>query len=121
MCFSKRLKKAREAKGVTLSELGKRIGKTEATVQRYESGNIKNLKNETIEQLADALNVNPAYLMGWITDKPENSFMNEESAHYNHNHAEVIAAHIDDDATDEEIEDILAYIEMRKSLRNKHK
>ena len=29
---------------MTLAELGRKIGKTEATVQRYESGNIKNLK-----------------------------------------------------------------------------
>ncbi|WP_182475235.1 helix-turn-helix domain-containing protein [Staphylococcus xylosus] len=66
MIFSKRMKLSREKQGITLAELGKRIGKTEATVQRYESGNIKNLKNETIESIANALNTNPAYLMGWL-------------------------------------------------------
>lgn len=66
MCFSKRMKQSRERQGMTLAELGRKIGKTEATVQRYESGNIKNLKNDTIENIAKALNVNPAFLMGWI-------------------------------------------------------
>lgn len=66
MCFSKRMKQTREKQGMTLAELGRKIGKTEATVQRYESGNIKNLKNDTIESIARALNANPAFLMGWV-------------------------------------------------------
>ena len=37
----------------------------EATVQRYESGNIKTLKQETIAKIAQVLKVSPSYLMGW--------------------------------------------------------
>lgn len=55
-------------RGLTLLEVAERLGKTEATIQRYESGNIKNLKNDTIEDLASVLNVSPAYLMGWDTN-----------------------------------------------------
>lgn len=105
MCFSKRMKQSREKQGMTLAELGKKIGKTEATVQRYESGNIKNLKNDTIENIAKALNVNPAYLMGWI-DK------NEQQEKPNH-----LAAHLDGDLTDEEWQDILDYAEYIRSKR----
>ena len=65
------MKQSREKQGMTLAELGRKIGKTEATVQRYESGNIKNLKNDTIESIATALNVNPAFLMGWIDESDE--------------------------------------------------
>lgn len=58
---------------MTLIEVAERLNKTEATIQRYESGNIKNLKNDTIEELANVLNVSPAYLMGWDTpSKPDN-------------------------------------------------
>jgi len=71
MSFKERLKTAREKRSMTLAELGEKINKTEATVQRYESGNIKNLKNDTIEAIAKALRVNPAYLMGW-SDVVEN-------------------------------------------------
>ena len=65
MVFSDRLKRAREKQGVTLLQLADFIGKTEATVQRYESGNIKNLKSDIVEKIADFLHVSPAYLMGW--------------------------------------------------------
>ena len=105
MCFSKRMKQSREKQGMTLAELGKKIGKTEATVQRYESGNIKNLKNDTIENIAKALNVNPAYLMGWIDN-------NEQKEKPNH-----LAAHLDGDLTDEEWQEILDYAEYIRSKR----
>lgn len=68
MNLGDRIKKARLDRGLTLLEVAERLGKTEATIQRYESGNIKNLKNDTIEDLASVLNVSPAYLMGWDTD-----------------------------------------------------
>jgi len=68
-----RIKKARLHRGMTLIEVAEKLGKTEATIQRYESGNIKNLKNDTIEELANVLNVSPAHLMGWDTiSKPNN-------------------------------------------------
>ena len=108
MSFAKRMKKARENKGMTLHELGEKIGRTEATVQRYESGNIKNLKSDVIEQIAFHLDVNPAYLMGWI-DTP-NSDVDSESSN-------VIAAHIEDDVTDEEMDEILNFIDYIKSKR----
>lgn len=104
MCFSKRMKQSREKQGMTLAELGRKIGKTEATVQRYESGNIKNLKNDTIESIATALNVNPAFLMGWIED------IEEQPQHR--------AAHLDGDLTDEEWQEILDYAEYIRSKRN---
>ena len=106
MCFSKRMKQSREKQGMTLAELGKKIGKTEATVQRYESGNIKNLKNDTIENIAKALNVNPAYLMGWIDN---NEQQDEQPQHR--------AAHLDGDLTDEEWQEILDYAEYIRSKR----
>lgn len=103
MCFSKRMKQSREKQGMTLAELGRKIGKTEATVQRYESGNIKNLKNDTIESIATALNVNPAFLMGWIDES------DEQPQHR--------AAHLDGDLTDEEWQEILDYAEYIRSKR----
>lgn len=63
--IGERIKKARLKKGLTLIEVAEKLGKTEATIQRYESGNIKNLKNDTIEELANVLRVSPAHLMGW--------------------------------------------------------
>ncbi|MEQ6355950.1 XRE family transcriptional regulator [Lysinibacillus sp. M3] len=73
MNIGDRIKKARLQRGMTLIEVAEKLGKTEATIQRYESGNIKNLKNDTIEELANVFNVSPAHLMGWDTiSKPNN-------------------------------------------------
>lgn len=63
--LSERIKHIRELKGITLKELGAKINRTEATVQRYESGAIKNVNNDVVESIAEALKVSPAYLMGW--------------------------------------------------------
>ena len=51
---------------MTLKQVADRLGVTESTVQRYESGNIKNLKYETMVMLADILTCSPAELMGWV-------------------------------------------------------
>ena len=70
MDIGNRLKIARLRKNFTLAFVGECLGKTEATVQRYESGNIKNLKLDTIEKLAELYDVPPAYLMGWQVEDP---------------------------------------------------
>jgi len=73
MSFGQRLKNARKNRGMTLRELGEAIDRSESVVQRYESGVIANLDNEIIAKLANALNVNPAYLMGWTEVNPVNT------------------------------------------------
>lgn len=73
MNFGDRMKEIRLKRDMTLLEVAEKLGKTEATIQRYESGNIKNLKSDTIEELAEILRTSPAYLMGWIDDEPEST------------------------------------------------
>ena len=41
------------------------MGVAEATVQRWESGNIKSIRHEKISKLAEILMVSPSALMGW--------------------------------------------------------
>lgn len=60
-----RIKSTRLKRNMTLKELANKLNVKEATMQRYESGEIKNVKHETIVMLADALDVSPSYLMGW--------------------------------------------------------
>ena len=54
---------------MTLAQLGKIVGLSEATVQRYESGNIKNPPMMRIEALANALDVPAAILLGMNDEK----------------------------------------------------
>lgn len=67
-----RIKEMRKRKGLTLLEVAEYLGVQEATVQRYESGNIKNLKHETICKLADLFGCDPQYLVGWSKSEPRN-------------------------------------------------
>lgn len=60
-----RIKQRRQALGLTLLDLAEKLDVKEATVQRYESGEIKNIKHDTIYKLSQILKCNPSYLMGW--------------------------------------------------------
>ena len=60
-----RIKEMRTKKGLTLAYVAEQLGIKEATMQRYESGEIKNIKHETITKLAEIFHCTPSYLMGW--------------------------------------------------------
>lgn len=60
-----RIKEMRTKKGFTLAYVADLLGIKEATMQRYESGEIKNIKHETISKLAEIFDCSPSYLMGW--------------------------------------------------------
>lgn len=67
--ISKIIRQRRKELDLTLAELAKRVGVTEPTVQRWESGKIKNLRHDKIVRLANALQMYPAELMGWKTSE----------------------------------------------------
>ena len=59
------LKQRRKELGLTLAQIADAMGVAEATVQRWESGNIKSIRHEKISKLAEILMVSPSTLMGW--------------------------------------------------------
>lgn len=63
------LKQRRKELGLTLAQIADAMGVAEATVQRWESGNIKSIRHEKIGKLAEILMVSPSALMGW--EQPE--------------------------------------------------
>jgi transcriptional regulator with XRE-family HTH domain len=63
--FKDFIKNRRLEIGKTLEEVGNHVGVSKTTVQRWESGNISNLRRDKIAKLAEALDVSPACLMGW--------------------------------------------------------
>lgn len=69
MRFGNNIKKYRKEKDLTLRELAEKIGLTEATVQKYEAGNIKKIDVEMLKKISDALGVAPEHLTEW--DKNE--------------------------------------------------
>lgn len=55
--------------GLTLEEVGKAVGVSKTTVQRWESGNISNLRRDKIAKLAEALKLSPISLVGIEDEK----------------------------------------------------
>ena len=78
MGLSEILKMKRKELGYTLLDIAIKMGVSEATVQRWESGNIKNLRHERISRLAEILEVTPAFLMGWSEEPTPTNYSHFE-------------------------------------------
>lgn len=68
MNIGNRIKQRRIALDISAEDLAAMIGKSRATLYRYENGDIENLPTTVLEPLAEALETTPAYLMGWEDD-----------------------------------------------------
>lgn len=65
-----RLKKLRLDRNMTLAKLAELLDVSTPTVQRYESGEIANMKAPTIKKLSEIFGVSPVYIMGLDIDNP---------------------------------------------------
>ena len=68
--FGQRLRARRLELGMAAWELAEKIGKHRATVCWYETGEIDEIPVQTVEALAAALAVSPAWLLGWQKEMP---------------------------------------------------
>lgn len=64
------IKSKRLELGMTMKELAEKVGVSEGTISRWESGEIANMRRNVIVSLAKALNTTPAVLMGWTEPAP---------------------------------------------------
>lgn len=69
-----KIKRLRTDMGMTLEALGEKVGVGKSTVRKWENGMIENMKRDKIAKVANALNVSPAYLMGWDEEEKDNSY-----------------------------------------------
>ena len=98
-----RIKECREERGMNADQLGKIIGRDRSMIFRYEKDEIGNIPINVIQEMAIALDVNPAYLMGWSDEKT--TFRNKEPiAQMDDEHAELIERY---DALDQSKKDQL--------------
>ena len=74
MKVGERIKKRRKELGMTVDELAERVGKSRATVYRYENGSIEKLPLEVVTPFAEALDLDPGYLMGW-SENPRKKYV----------------------------------------------
>lgn len=65
MDIGDKIRQLREEKGMTLEDLGNKVGVGKSTVRKWETGMIENMRRDKIAKVAAALDVTPDYLIGW--------------------------------------------------------
>lgn len=65
------IRQSRIDHNLTMKELAEKVGVTEATISRWESGEIKNMRRDSILKLAEVLGLRPSTIMGWDEDSEE--------------------------------------------------
>lgn len=119
--YNDRIRELRQLNQLTQSETAMRIGITEATLSRYESGRgIKSIPYEVIVKLALVFDCSPCYIMGWSDndDSPTPYYLHEDDG----THIIIPSSTLLDAAEIQSIIDFFhthpAYIELITSLKN---
>lgn len=99
MDFGERLKKLRTSKRLTQEELGKIVHVSKVSISGYERGE-RSPDRETLTDLADYFEVSTDYLLGRTDDKEKSPTL--------------VAAHLDDDLTEEQLDEVQKFIEFIK-------
>ena len=72
MDIGKRIKARRKELGLSAEQVAELMGVSPATVYRYESNYITNMRVDKLTPIAKALNTTEAYLLGWTNDINQN-------------------------------------------------
>lgn len=67
MTFSEKLAAALHEKNMSIRELSERTGIPKSAIQRYTSGDTEKIPIDRMKAMAEALSIDPAYIMGWDT------------------------------------------------------
>lgn len=76
--IAQRIKYAREAKGYSYQKMAELTGMSKSTLQRYETGSIKNIPLSRLQVLSAALQISPGELLGWNDDMGLSDFLNAD-------------------------------------------
>ena len=66
----RRIYETRKAAGLTMTELGNRIGVNNSTIKRYEDGQFQRVSMDSLVKVANALDVEVTYLLGMESSTP---------------------------------------------------
>lgn len=108
------IKEKRLAKGMTQAQLGEKVGFSANTVARWEKGTLTNLRQNTMQSLADVLGVSPLNLIGFTVEETERA----EKKKLQHEEWEKRFGNID--FSDKEFMEIINFIEFLLSKRVKN-
>lgn len=120
------IKKLRQEKGLTQEELGVLLGVKKAAVQKYESGQVQNLKHSTIKRLCEIFDKNPivfifneAELLNEEQLSKEVSLLEDIQRTYGKEVIELLQAFVTLDETGKaKVIDYTTDMELLQSLRN---
>lgn len=65
MDIKDRIKSNRIALGLTMKELSEKVGVSECTISRWESGDIENMRRDKIAALSQTLGISPLEILGF--------------------------------------------------------
>lgn len=71
------IKEKRLEHGLTMKELAQKVGVSEGTVSRWESGEIANMRRGAMVALSKVLGISPEVLMGWDQEDKSKSELYE--------------------------------------------
>jgi transcriptional regulator with XRE-family HTH domain len=77
MTIGDKMRRLRINRGYTLEDIANKIKLSKQTLSRYETGFIKNIPSNKIEEIAVALETTLSYLMGWTERKESDSTQTE--------------------------------------------
>lgn len=106
MTVGERIAYLRERKGLSQTQLANKLNVAQSTLAMWEKGK-RGLKEDSIKTISEFFGVTADYLLG----------IENEADGTPETKAQTVAAHIDDDVTDEQMEDIIDYIEY---IKQKH-
>ena len=75
-----RIKNRRIELGMSYQDLAEKTGMSKSTLQRYETGAIRSIPLDKLEDLARALKLDPAFLMGWDNEDEPTYYLDPEAA-----------------------------------------
>lgn len=120
--IGERIKVQRMSKNITQEDLAKKIGVTKQAIYKYENGIVTNIPLDRLEQIASALSVSSAYLMGW-TDDPTGSGRAYTTPNYINDQPEKKLPDIlyrYDELSDDQQREVLAFMEFKLAQQTKN-
>ena len=117
MTLFERIKKLADERKISITQLQEDLGMSKNYLYKWNVEDA-NPKIELLKKVADYFNVSIDYLIGRtnkreIANHDSLTYSDEENAKY-----ETLAAHIEDDVTEDEMDEIKNYIEFIKSKRH---
>ncbi|WP_413509674.1 helix-turn-helix domain-containing protein [Carnobacterium maltaromaticum] len=114
MNTGQRIAELRKSRGMSQGHLAKALNVSTSAVGMWETGK-RGLKEDTALQIAEYFNVTTDFLLG--RENSSKKYFESSDIDDKDNNVKLIASHIDDDVTEEDMEDILKYIELIKKSK----